>query len=84
MAVCRPEARDRVRSAARALRTDERCLGVKVLAPAESERATWTLEATFDADAGGCPPEAQYELAERDLAVRTRSQGLYWVVLASA
>lgn len=84
MPTCRPDARDRVRSAARALETDERCLATEVLAPDEAERSRWTLEATFDAPAGGCPPAAQAELAARDLSVRTRPRGLYWTVLATA
>jgi len=82
---CTVDARDRIRSAARAAACDTRVEAADTICPQVDPTNRWTLELTLAPEAGGVPPELQRELAARDLTVReSRPKGLYWRAIVVA
>lgn len=79
---CRPDARDRVRSFARAVACDERVVDADTLDPDTGPEPMWSATLILEPRAGGAPPALQREAQARDLTLRTQPQGPYWEVVA--
>lgn len=85
MMQCAVDQRQRVQSAARALRDQGAVVAVDALEPAEAPADVWSLDILLDRHACGVPAPVLSELAGRNLAlVDIEHQTPYWQALATA
>lgn len=80
---CRPAARDRVRSTARALRDHDHVVAVDALDPDTGPRPRWTLELTLALD--HLPPAHASEIVDAGLSIQyAQPKGACYRVVATA